>query len=237
MAAMAETDASPGAVGTKRPLRLLIADDDPTDVELLVALLRRVGHQVSFSAVVSPEAFRQKLQEAEYDLVLADHNLVTWSGMDALEMLRQSGKDIPFVVITGTLGDEAAVEYIKAGAADYVLKHRLQRLPVAVENVLRDLAHRREEARLQREISRAKREWEQTFDNVADPVLVFDEQCQVRRANRAAAQVLGWEFSQLLGRPCGEVLRALADPPPDCFRRHIPAGTRHVRRDLSLIHI
>lgn len=119
----------------------------------MVALLKRVGYSLSHDLAESPEQFAQQLEKADYDVILADYNLRTCTAMDALEVLKKSGKDVPFVVVTGTLGDEAVVECIKQGAADYVLKHRLQRLPVVVHRALRDKAHREEAAQPEEAIS------------------------------------------------------------------------------------
>jgi PAS domain S-box-containing protein len=120
------------------------------------------------------------------------------------------------------------VECIKQGAADYVLKDRLHRLPVAVEGALRDKAQGQEAARLQEQIRRAKKEWEQTVDTVPDPVLVLDEQFRIKRANRATARVLGLEFSQLIGQPCYQAVHGRAEPMPECpFQRMLLTGKEH----------
>ena len=127
---------------SNRPLRLLMVEDTPADAELMLASLKRAGYALSFDIVALPAPFQERLQHAEYDLVIADHNLGSWRGLDVLEALKESGKGIPFIVVTGTLGDEAAVEYIKRGAADYVLKNRLNLLPLAVGQTLREKTHR-----------------------------------------------------------------------------------------------
>ena len=121
----------------KRQLRILIADDTPEDAELMLISLKRAGYALLSNVVHLPEQFQERIEKEDYDLILSDHNLRGWTGLDALEMLRRSGKDTPFVVVTGTLGDEAAAGYIKCGAADYILKHRLNLLPLAVGHVLK----------------------------------------------------------------------------------------------------
>src|SRR5579863_10511914 len=215
-----------GPLVAKRPLRLLLVDDTRADAELMLSCLKRAGYVVSFDVVDLPEPFREKLQQWDYDLIVSDHNLRTWTGLDALEMLRLSGKSIPFILVTGTLGDEAAVEYIKRGAADYILKHRLNLLPLAVGHVLKEKAHRDEKARLHERISAGKREWELTFDAVPDAVFIFDDQCRVRRANRAASEVVGLPFAELIGRPCFEVLHGLVQAPLSCpHGRLLTTGT------------
>jgi len=220
-------------ISPRRTLRLLLVEDMPADAELAVATLKRAGYALSFEVVDSPELFRQHLEQGEYDLVLADHNLRTWTGMDALEILQRCNKDVPLVVVTATLGDEAAVDYIKRGAADYVLKHRLDRLPLAVSRTLRDKAFREEKARLQDQILCAKREWELTFDTVPDPVLVLDKECRIQRANRPAAELLGIGFRQMIGRKCYEILHALDEPPADCPHQHLLQTGQEARGDIE----
>lgn len=188
-------------------LRVLIVEDSPPDADLMVAKLKRAGFPVTFEVVNEPAAFERALTHFNPDLILCDHNLRTWMGFDALAALKKSGKDIPFIVVTATLGDEAAVDYIKQGAAEYVLKHRLERLPMAVRQALRDKAHRAEAERLQELIVSAKREWELTFDGVSDPILITDAQSVVLRANRAACELAGKRFSQIIGLKCDEIAR------------------------------
>lgn len=191
---------------SRRLMRVLIVEDNPADVELAVAFLKRAGYPLTFDAVDNQADFQRALERGQYDLVLCDHNLRTWNGLEALEILRKSGRNVPFVVVTAVLGDEAAVDYIKQGAADYVLKHRLDRLPVAVRQALRDKAHRDESAQLHEQILAGKREWELTFDSVPDPILLLNVQGKILRANRALTELARKKFSEVIGRPCWEVI-------------------------------
>jgi len=220
-----------------RPLRVLILDDNRQDVERMAALLRRVGYALSFEVLDSLTALPQQLAQADYDIILADYDVRTWTAMDALEILKKSRKDIPFVVVAGTLGHLAAVECIKRGAADYVLKHRLQRLPVVVGRLLRDKAYREEAARLQEQIHRAKKEWELTFDVVPDPVFFVDDQYRIQRANRAAAALLGLEPSQLTDKYCYEVLHDRAKPLPGCPVQRVLRTGKEERCDIEVARL
>jgi len=221
---MTETRAD-NPVPVRQPLRVLILEDDPKDAELTAATLRRAGYSLSLEVTDSREQFQQRLQQADHDVILADYNLGAWNAMDALHIVQMSGKDVPFVVVTGSLGDEAAVECIKQGADDYVLKDRLHCLPMAVDRALRDKAQCAEAARLQEQIRRAKKEWEHIVDTVPDPVLVTDKQFCIKRANRAAARVLGLEFSQLIGQSCYQVVHGRDEPIPECpFQRMLMTG-------------
>jgi two-component system sensor histidine kinase UhpB len=215
-----------------RPLRALILEDDPWDAELVVATLRRAATDLKFEVLDSAALFRQRLEEADFEIVLADYNLGGWTAIDALEILRQSGKGIPLVVVTGALGDDAAVECVRQGAADYVLKDRLERLPVAVDRAVRRKAYGDEVARQQEQIRRSKEEWELTFNTVPDPVLLLDDQFHIRYANRATAKLVGVEAEQLIDKSCHEVVHGSSGFHPDCPYERMLATGKEQRADI-----
>ena len=216
-----------------RALRVLIVEDDAADAELTVRVLERAGYPLAFDVIDSATHFEERLAHADYDAILCDHNLGTWTGMEALEILKKSGKDIPFLVLTAVLGDEAAVEYVKRGAADYLLKDRLERLPVALSRALQDKTQREEAARLQEQIACAKRDWELTFDSVPDPVVVVNEECGIQRANRALAELVGLELSEIIGKHCYEVLHRSDKPREDCPHQCLLKTGTEARSDLE----
>jgi len=218
--------------GHDRPLRILSLEDDPVDAELSAATLRHAGYSLRSDLADTPARLRERLSAGSYDLILADYNLGAWTAMDALEILRESGTDIPLVVVTGALGDEEAVECIKRGAADYVLKGHLDRLPVAIDRALRGKAYRDEVIRQQEQIRRTKEEWELTFDAVPDPILLLDEEYRIRHANRATFAVVGGNPAALLGKRCFEVLHGLFEPHPDCPYRRMFATRKEERSDI-----
>ena len=115
-----------------RPLRVLFVDDCADDVELSIRVLQKAGYEVQRQLVDTPKQFLAALNSGDYDLILCDYRLPGWCGADVLSMVRDSGQELPVVLVTGTLGEETAVEMVKLGAADFVLKHRLSRLPLAI---------------------------------------------------------------------------------------------------------
>ncbi|MGI9103508.1 MAG: response regulator [Terriglobales bacterium] len=216
MSAALVNDIEKAGLPLSRTLRVLIVEDSAADAALMVAILKRAGYLLTFETVGTPEQFRDQLRAQDYDIILSDHNLLTWTGLDALQMLHASGKQVPFVVATATLGDEAAVEYIKRGAADYILKHRLERLPVVIGQTLREAAHGRQERWLQEKLQCAKREWELTFDTVPDAIFLADGECRLRRINEAARCLLDRPYADIIGQPCYEMLAGICRPVPDC---------------------
>jgi hypothetical protein len=214
-------------------LRALVVEDCPADAELVLSSLRRAGLRVEFDVVETQEGFAEHLKNADFDIILSDYNLGTWTASDALEILEKSGHDIPLIIVTGTLGDEAAVECIKQGAADYVLKERLPRLPVAIRRALEDKARRAQAALLNKQILRAKRDWERTFDSVPDPVFIIDGESRVQRANRAAATLVGLQPAQLIGQHCYEVFHHCSEPPSHCPHPRLLASGKEERGDFE----
>ena len=127
-------------------LKVLLAEDVAADAELCIDALEKAGFSVCADVCSRAEDFEQLIGATAYDVVLADYNLKDWTGIQAVEIVQRLGKNIPVIVVTGNLGDEKAVDCIHQGAADYVLKDRLSRLPSAVrraidENVLRRQSH------------------------------------------------------------------------------------------------
>jgi len=139
------------------PLKLLILDDNPLDAELEVKQLQRAGYDCDWRRVQTREEFEASLDRADFELILADYNLPNFDGLTALEMLRERGLEIPFVLISGTLGEERAIDSVKAGATDYVMKGRLERLPPVVRRALNDRLERAKRRAAQQALREAHR--------------------------------------------------------------------------------
>jgi signal transduction histidine kinase len=145
------TAASPAPTSNPhRPsLRVLLVEDDPADRDLIVRELNRGEFEVTTDVAGTADEFRQQVRTNCPDVVLADYNLGQWRGTEALEILRQEGLDVPLILVSGTLGDVTAVECIKQGVTDYVLKDSLARLSVALRGALKDKHAREERKRAQ----------------------------------------------------------------------------------------
>jgi signal transduction histidine kinase len=149
-------------------LRVLLVEDSPFDAELTLRELRRGGFDVTSDIVQTMDDFKRQVRAHPYQIILADYNLPQWRGIDSLEVLREEGLDIPVILVSGALGDVTAVECIKQGVTDYVLKDSLARLPVSVrralqEKRLRDQKQQGEKdlARKVEELARSNRDLEQ----------------------------------------------------------------------------
>jgi signal transduction histidine kinase len=152
----------------KVKLRALLVEDDSADAELVLLELRRSGFDLSWDWVQTPFEFRERLRAKCPDVVLADYNLGHWRGMETLDIMREEGLEVPLILVSGALGDVTAVECIKRGATDYVLKDSLARLPVSIYRALQekrmlDEGKRSQEnlARKAEELKRSNRDLEQ----------------------------------------------------------------------------
>jgi signal transduction histidine kinase len=119
-------------------LRVLMVEDDPADVELVLLTLKRDGFDVSCDVAQTVEEFTLRIQTMGYDIVLVDYNLTEWRGTEAMDILRRENLDVPLIVVTGYLSQEKAMDCIKQGATDCVLKDHLARLPASVRRALEE---------------------------------------------------------------------------------------------------
>jgi signal transduction histidine kinase len=135
------------ASAAKPQLRVLLVEDDPADRELTLRELGKGEFEIVADVAATADEFRQRVRTNCPDVVLADYNLGQWTGTEALEILRQEGLDIPLILVSGALGEVTAVECIKQGVTDYVLKDSLARLPLALRGALKDKNAREERTR------------------------------------------------------------------------------------------
>ncbi len=142
-------------------LRALLVEDNPADVELVLLALRKHGFEVTSDVVQTLEEFTLRIRATAYDVILADSSLPQWKGTEALEILSREHQDVPLIVVTGYLGEEKAVECIKQGVADCVLKDRLARLPFSVARALEERRLRQQHRQYEEELARSNAELEE----------------------------------------------------------------------------
>jgi len=134
------------------PLRVLMVEDSEDDAFLIARELRLAGYEPVFERVDTPEAMSAALEKGEWDVVTSDKTMPLFSGQAALALLKQNGRDLPFIIVSGSIDEESAVGMMKIGAHDYVLKTNLMRLPAAVEREVRDAETRRQRRRAEAEL-------------------------------------------------------------------------------------
>ena len=182
----------------KFPVKVLIIEDNRDDAELCLRVLKKAQFDVQADVVRTEEEFTERIGTITYDVILADHNLGNWTGMDALYLLHKEQLDNPFILVTGALGEQAAVECLKNGVADYILKDRMERLPVAIHRAVEEKGLRNEQRRAENLLLESEAKFRLLTE--ATPVAVFVEQdTQCCYVNYAAERITGYSRQELLG--------------------------------------
>ena len=212
---------------THERLRVLIVEHDAADVELNVIELRRAGFDVTADVAATREEFLARLADGDYDVVLADYRLPSWTGMDALADIKALGVDLPLILVTGTLGEERAVECIKLGVADYVIKANLARLPVAVRRAIDErrlrLARVEADERIL-EANRALAESEARYRKLTEAsfdAIDVSQNGVILDANEGFATMFGYSHDEVIGRP---ILDFCAPESVDDVRQRLEHG-------------
>ncbi|MDZ4286635.1 MAG: PAS domain-containing protein [Prosthecobacter sp.] len=153
-----------------RPLRVLFAEDNANDTELVLWELRRAGFEPEWHRVDTESDYLTWL-DADLDIILSDYAMPEFSGPRALELLRQRGLDVPFIIISGTIGEDVAVEVMKLGATDYLLKDRLARLGLAVSHAIEEGRLRREAKKIEEELRLTHQQFKRLLEH--SPAMIY----------------------------------------------------------------
>jgi diguanylate cyclase (GGDEF)-like protein/PAS domain S-box-containing protein len=178
-------------------LRILLLEDSPADAELLEYRLRKDGLAFSALRVDTEPEFKQALREFKPDIVLADYNLPTYNGRVALDYIQQVYPDIPVIMVTGAIGEEKAVELLRAGARDYILKDRLTRLPAAIRRVLEEQEEIRERCESEKKLKETENKFRTLFEAANDGIFLMDATGFVD-CNQRGADMYGLEKSDVI---------------------------------------
>lgn len=192
--------------GNREALRLLLLEDTPADVQLIEQQLRRAGLSFVCRVADSRESLAAALGEFAPDLVLSDYRLPGMTALDAIELLRHTAPTVPLIVVTGSLTEEIAADCIKAGAADYVLKENLVRLPSAVSHALELKQVREDAARVHDELREREQRYRALVEHSYDAVALLDPRGTVQYASHSTERVLGYTRDDFVGRNIFELM-------------------------------
>lgn len=198
-----------------RSLRVLLAEDSPRDAKLTMAVLERSGYNLSVDTVDTLDAFCDRLEHSDHAIILSDYNLRDWTALDALQALKNSGKDIPLIVVTGATDDETAVGVIQAGATDYLVKHQLARLPSAIQRALDEKAARQARKESEEALRKSEAAFRGLFESAPDAIVLVNQDVRITVVNKQVGRTFGYTPEELIGQPIEMLL-------PERFReRHI----------------
>jgi PAS domain S-box-containing protein len=185
-----------------RAVRILHLEDSERDRGLICDHLQQKGFRTEMTDVDNQADFLKALEQKAFDIILSDKSLPDFDGVTALHLVRLKLPYIPFVFVTGSMGEEAAIETIREGATDYVLKDRLSRLIPAIERAIREA----EQAKKARESEEKIREQAALLDKAQDAILVVDVGDHVVYWNKSAERIYGWSAPEIIGRKANELL-------------------------------
>jgi PAS domain S-box-containing protein len=186
-------------------IRILHLEDDPIDCEMVANLLRREGLAVEVERVDTMQDFRQALQGDCYSLILSDYTVPGMNTLESFALARQRCPEVPFIFLSGTIGEEAAIEALKLGASDYVLKQKMERLVPAVRRALREAQEqsRRQQAeealrRSEQRLRESEERFREAFAHAPVGMTITDLKGHFLEVNQAYCRMLGYEEQELL---------------------------------------
>lgn len=181
-----------------QPVKILFAEDVPTDVEIAKRKLKKEGLDFTFRLVDTEEDFRRELKEFDPDVIISDYSMPSFDGMTALQIARSAEKFYPFIIFTGSMNEETAVACMKAGANDYVIKEQITRLPFAVIEAINKSRTLVEKQKMEESLIESEEKFRNLFYNHSAVKLIIDpETLDIYEANKAASEFYGWPIEKL----------------------------------------
>ena len=187
-------------------LRVLLVDDSPADLEINIRALNSLGRPVETESVASELAFREKLVRFAPDIILSDFSMPGFSGQFALEIASEVAPDVPFIFVSGTIGEEAAIEAMQRGACDYVLKDNLRRLIPAIERALLTAEQKREQHRIESALRDSEERFRDLVETTEDWIWERNRAGKHVYSNSGVIKILGLEPGALIGKDAAEFL-------------------------------
>jgi PAS domain S-box-containing protein len=185
----------------KTPLRALIVEDEENDAMLVLRALARGGYDVTHRRVETAAAMRDALTKERWDIVLSDFSIPGFGAVPALAVLKESGVDIPFVILSGSIGEETAVAVLKAGADDFLLKSQLARFVPAVDRELREAESRRERRRAEQALRESERKYRRIVETAQEGIWMIDGDDRTTYVNQRMAAMIGAPPDDVLAVP------------------------------------
>ncbi|MGH7990338.1 MAG: PAS domain S-box protein, partial [Limisphaerales bacterium] len=199
------------AINTR--LHILHLEDEPDFNELVLSLFAQDNLNAEVKRVGDRESFVQILDTEAFDVIISDFHLPSFTGLEALAIAREKCPDTPFILVSGTIGEQAAIESLKAGATDYVLKQQPERLPSAVRRAVQEAEERRARRESEAELSRHEKYFRALTENSLDVLWVLDRDSTLIYTSPSVQNVMGYEPAELIGGS------ALANVHPDDLAR------------------
>ena len=183
--------------GMNKKLQILHLEDDPDFAELVRSLFAQDGLDVEVKCVGDRAAFQAALATGAFDVIISDYHLPSFSGLDALAMVREKDPHIPFILVSGTIGEQAAIESLKAGSTDYLLKQNPDRLPSAVRRAVQETEERARLRAAETELVRREKYFRTLTENSLDVLCILSRDGKFLYASPSIERVLGYKPEEI----------------------------------------
>jgi two-component system sensor kinase len=193
-------------------IKVLILEDVPLDAELIERELKRESFDFKSHRVEREDDYRREVDKWQPHIILADHSLPQFDGVSALKIAMENSPNTPFIFVSGKIGEEFAVEMLKKGATDYVLKHNLSKLGYAVKRALKEAQEHLEKKLAEEALLESEKKYRALFEKTKNPIVVFDQDGDFTDFNEAALDFLETEPGELLKDKIQHYLSPEADP-------------------------
>ena len=181
-------------------IRILIVGDSEADAELMLRELSRGGYDPVAERVETADALRAALDANTWDVIVSDYEMPRFNALEALEIVKASGHDVPFLVVSGVIGEDLAVAAVKAGAHDYIMKDRLARLVPAIERAIREAGERRERRHTRERLRESEEQVRIIADNLPVLIINLDSEQRFRFVNKTCEEWFGRPRAEIVGK-------------------------------------
>ncbi|MBI9045567.1 MAG: PAS domain S-box protein [Anaerolineaceae bacterium] len=202
-------------------LHILIIEDDFLDAELEISILEKSGYVCKWERVETRSEFLAQLESSDFDLIISDYNLPTFDGLTALNIVVERNLLIPFILVSGKIGEEFAIESLKAGATDFVMKNHLSRLVPVVQRALREIEDLRARKNAEKALAENEKFLRSVVETATDAIIVIDDKRCIFSWNQSAEKIFGYSASEVQGQSLSLIL-------PKSFQQDHQNGFTHL---------
>jgi PAS domain S-box-containing protein len=187
-------------------LKIIVVEDSEDNAELIAIRLRREGYMFDFKRVENGKELKKALEEEHWDLVISDYELPAFSGRKTLEVIKREGCDIPLILVSGKIGEETAVEMLKEGASDWVMKDSLVRLASAVDRALMDAQTKKQNRKTEEELKKVAGRYHTLVENISDIIWTMDKDRRFTFVSPSIFKLTGYTIKEILSKSMEEIL-------------------------------
>ena len=205
-------------------LRVLIAEDTEDDALLLIRALRKGGYKPDTVRVWNAETLSEALSGGEWDIILSDYHMPGFGGEQLIRIVRDQGIETPIIIVSGAIGEEAAVELVKAGAEDYVMKDNLIRLIPSISRALKEADDRKERRHAEDALRESEERYRSLVRQISEGIIIFDQRTDaIIESNEKISEIFGYTEKEIHSLTIDEIIPGCIQR--DAGRRIIPGNT------------